>query len=127
MAGLGVVNAMLASVAERRREIGLLRAVGATQRQVSRLILAEMALLGTMAALIGTALGWAVTLLFLYLAQAILGFTGQSASSLAAWQPLLVASAAGMILWPLLAMLGGLAPALHAARQPVIQALYKVP
>jgi ABC-type lipoprotein release transport system permease subunit len=126
VAGLGVVNAMLASVAERRREIGLLRAVGATQRQVSRLILAEMALLGTMAALIGTALGWAVTLLFLYLAQAILGFTGQSASSLAAWQPLLVASAAGMILWPLLAMLGGLAPALHAARQPVIQALYKV-
>ena len=62
VAGLGVINAMLASVAERRREIGLLRAMGATRPQINRLILAEAAMLGIIAALIGTALGWAVTL-----------------------------------------------------------------
>jgi putative ABC transport system permease protein len=125
VAGLGVVNAMLSSVAERRREIGLLRAVGATRRQVSQLILAEMAMLGTTAALIGTALGWAVTFLFLGVARAYLGLPGEGVSSLAAWLPLLVASAAGLALWPLLAMLGGLGPALHAARLPVVQALYE--
>jgi putative ABC transport system permease protein len=124
VAGLGVVNAMLASVAERRREIGLLRAVGATRPQVSRLILAEAAMLGMTAALIGTALGWAVTLLFMAVARAYLGLTG-GASSLVAWLPLLVASAAGLALWPLLAMLGGLSPALHAAKLPVIRALYE--
>ena len=125
VAGLGVVNAMLASVAERSQEIGLLRAVGATRRQVSRLIMAEAAMLGTTAGLIGAALGWAVTLLFLGVARAYLGLTGVGVSSLAAWLPLLVASLAGLALWPLLAMLGGLGPALHAARLPVIQALYE--
>jgi len=123
VAGLGVVNAILASVAERRREIGLLRAVGATQAQVNRMILAEMATLGTRGALIGTALGWAVTLLFLRVARAYLGLAAWDVPSLTTWMPLLVASGIGLALWPLLTMLGGLGPALHAARLPVMQAL----
>ena len=125
VAGLGVVNAMLASVAERRREIGLLRAVGATRWQVRRLVQAEAAMLGTAAGLLGVALGWAVTLTFLGVARAYLGLAGEGASSLAAWLPLLAASAAGLALWPLLTMLGGLVPARHAARLPVVQALYE--
>jgi len=44
--------------------------------------------------------------------------------TLAAWFCLL---AAGLALWPLLSMLGGLAPALHASRLPVIKALYENP
>ncbi len=123
VAGLGVVNATLASVAERRRELAMLRAVGATRRQVARLILAEAGVLGTVAALPGTALGWAVTLAFLALARAHLGLAGGSVSSSAAWLPLVAASAAGLILWPLLAMMGGLGPALYAARLPVVRAL----
>ncbi len=123
VAGLGVVNAMLTSVAERRREIGLLRAVGTTRLQVRRLILTEAAILGTASAVIGTALGWAVSLLFLSIAWTRLGLSGDSTSSLAAWIPLLIASAAGMALWPLLAMLGGLGPTVYAARLPIIQAL----
>jgi hypothetical protein len=58
-------------------------------------------------------------------AQTYLGLTGGGVSSLAVWRPILVASAVGLVLWPLLAMLGGLVPALHAARLPVIQALYE--
>jgi putative ABC transport system permease protein len=127
VAGLGVLNALLASMAERRREIGLLRAVGATRLQIRRLVLTEMALLGAAAALIGTALGWAVTCLFVYLARSYLGLAGGEASSLAAWLPLVLASVAGLLVWPLLAILGGLIPALQAAWLPVIQALYEVP
>jgi len=126
VAALGAVNAMLASVAERRWEIGLLRAVGATRRQVGRLVLAEAALVGTAAALVGTVLGWVVTLLFLGLARTYLGLTihpaSPSTSSLTGWLPLLIASAAGLLLWPLLTMAGGIAPALHAAHQPIVQA-----
>ncbi len=125
VAGLGAVNAVLSSVAERRREIGLLRAVGATRQQVRRLILAEMALLGAMAAVLGAALGWAITCLFLWVGRNHLGLSGEGASSLAAWLPLLGASAAGLVLWPLLAMLGGLVPAWHAAQLSVNQALYE--
>jgi putative ABC transport system permease protein len=126
VAGLGVVNAMLSSVAERRREMGLLRAVGGTRRQIARLILAEAAVLGAVAAGVGTVLGWAVTLFFLAVARTHLGLAGEGMVSLSAWLPLLAASLVGLALWPLLAMLGGLLPTLYATRLPVIQALYEI-
>lgn len=113
---LGVVNAVLSSLAERRREFGLLRTVGATRRQVTRLILIEMAVQGSMAALIGTGLGWGITFLFLGLARAHLGLPREAAMSLSAWLPLIASSLAGLVLWPLLALLGGLGPALSATR-----------
>ncbi len=50
---VGVVNTLLLSVGERRREFGLLRAAGATRSQVQRLVLIE----GASFAVIGTALG----------------------------------------------------------------------
>src|SRR5207302_10159050 len=53
VAVLGVVAALVISVIQRRRELGLLRAVGATQGQVLRTVLFEALLMG----LIGSALG----------------------------------------------------------------------
>ncbi len=50
---VGVVNTLLLSVGERRREFGLLRAAGATRRQLHRLVLAE----GVSFATVGTVLG----------------------------------------------------------------------
>jgi putative ABC transport system permease protein len=126
VAGLGVVNAMLSSVAERRREMGLLRAVGSTRRQIARLILAEAAVLGAAAALLGTVLGWAVTLLFLGVVRTHLGVAAEGMASPSAWLHLLAASMAGLAFWPLLTMLGGLLPVLHTARLPVIQALHEI-
>jgi putative ABC transport system permease protein len=57
VAGLGVVMALLISVLQRRRELGLLRAVGASQLQVVRSILAEAALLGLIGGVIGVLVG----------------------------------------------------------------------
>jgi hypothetical protein len=74
---------------------------------------------------LGTALGWAATLLFLAIARSTLGLTREGVSTLAAWRPLIAATVAGLALWPLLAMAGALAPAHHAARLPVVQALYE--
>ncbi|MDP9266118.1 MAG: ABC transporter permease, partial [Chloroflexota bacterium] len=50
---LGVANTMLVAVLERRREIGVLRAVGATRRQVRRTVLIEAATIGAFGAALG--------------------------------------------------------------------------
>jgi len=59
---LGVVSALFISVLQRRRELGLLRAVGASRGQVLRSVLAEASLMGVVGAmlsvLIGLALEW---------------------------------------------------------------------
>jgi len=58
IAALGIANAMLAAVRERRREIGVLKAIGARDRDVRRVFLLEAALLGLVGGAVGTALGY---------------------------------------------------------------------
>lgn len=57
VAGVLVMNVMLVSVSQRTAEIGLLKALGATQRQLQNLFLAEAALLSLAGALVGSLLG----------------------------------------------------------------------
>lgn len=57
VAGILVMNVMLVSVAQRTREIGLLKALGATARQIRLAFLTEAALLSSIGALFGLALG----------------------------------------------------------------------
>ena len=59
VAGLGIMYVMLVSVTERTREIGLLRAVGATQAQVLGVFLVEAALLATVGGSVGLLTGLA--------------------------------------------------------------------
>lgn len=55
---IGIVNVMLASVSERTREIGLLRALGASQAYIQSRVLVESALLCSCGAGVGIALGY---------------------------------------------------------------------
>ncbi len=57
IAALGVVNTMALSVLERTREIGLLRAVGASRRQVRRMVRWEAVLVSTLGGIIGIVIG----------------------------------------------------------------------
>ncbi len=57
VAVLGITNTLLISVMERTSEIGVLRALGATRRQVSRLVILEALLLATIGGTIGFAFG----------------------------------------------------------------------
>ncbi len=57
VATLGIVNTLLMNVWERRREIGMLRALGMTHGQVVRLILAEAVALGVLGGLLGVMVG----------------------------------------------------------------------
>ena len=66
VAMLGAANSLLALVLDRRRELGLLRYLGASAQQVRRMILTEAAFLGLLALLLGLALGFALSLLLFF-------------------------------------------------------------
>lgn len=59
IAALGVVNTMTLSVVERTREVGLLRAVGATRRQIRRIVRWEAVVVSGLGAVLGIAVGTA--------------------------------------------------------------------
>jgi putative ABC transport system permease protein len=66
VAVMGIAGALLALVIDRRRELGLLRFLGAATGQVRKLILVEAGLLGLLANLAGLVLGFALSLILIY-------------------------------------------------------------
>jgi putative ABC transport system permease protein len=66
VAMLGAANSLLALVLDRRREFGLLRYLGASERQIRSMVLAEAALAGALAIGLGLALGFALSLLLIF-------------------------------------------------------------
>jgi putative ABC transport system permease protein len=108
--GIGIMNIMLASVAERTQEIGVRRAVGATRRDVALLFLLESSLL----TLLGGGLGALGGMLLALLIQAFAGWP-------TALSPLMLLAA---LLMALLVGVGfGSYPAWRAAQLEPLQAL----
>lgn len=108
--GIGVANTMVISVLERRREIGLRRALGATRRHIRLQFLAEALLLSALGGLAGVVLGSGVS--------AVIALAN-------GWTPVLpgLALAGGAAATVVIGGLAGLAPAMRAARTPPTVAL----
>jgi putative ABC transport system permease protein len=130
VAALGVVNTMVINVAERRREIGLLRAVGATQQQVRRSVTAEAVMVGLLASAIASGLG---LLMLLTYGVLILPNGTVSVGVRADWETIRLTLGAGLRDWslaamvsllfgPLVAALAAYYPAKRAAAMDVVQA-----
>jgi putative ABC transport system permease protein len=61
VASLGIVNTMVMSILERYREIGIMKAVGATDGDVQRIFLFESSMIGLLGGLFGLTLAWIVS------------------------------------------------------------------
>lgn len=120
IASLGITNAMLAAVRERRREIGVLKAIGARDRDVLRIFLLEAVVLGFVGGVLGTVAGWVVAAA---VAAVVNGYlTSQGLAGVSADLPPLIA-AGGVVGSAVLALLAGAVPALRAARLPAREAV----
>jgi putative ABC transport system permease protein len=60
VASLGIINTLVMAILERRREIGILKALGAEDRDVQRLFFAEAGVMGLAGGVFGVALGWLI-------------------------------------------------------------------
>jgi putative ABC transport system permease protein len=115
----GVFLTMTTLVTERRRELALLRALGATPRWVSGLVLAEAGLLGLLAALLGVEAGVPLAMVLTWVVNpAFFGWTIHLDIPWAAlaWTPLWILGAALIAAWW---------PARLAQREEIAEALHE--
>ena len=75
VAGIGIINTLTMNILERIREIGVLRAIGATRWQVRRMVVAEAAMTGAIGAAGGIALGIYMARVIVRAMQDLTGFT----------------------------------------------------
>jgi putative ABC transport system permease protein len=113
---IALINTLAINVIERTREIGMIRAVGGTRRQVRRIILAESLLLAGL----GIAFGILAGLWMGYALVEAMGIVGFDLTYFFPAASVLVAIAVGLIF----GVLAALIPARQAARMDIVTALH---
>ena len=121
VASIGIVNTLVMAILERRREIGIMKAIGASDSDVKGLFFAEAGAMGAFGGVLGVALGWVIghvinfgTNIYLKRQQ----FPPENIWSVPWWL------VGGAILFAIVvSLLSGLYPASRAARLDPVQAL----
>jgi len=117
VAVLGVIGALTARVLERRREIGVLRGIGALSAQVRRIVLVEAGLIGFAGAALGCVAGFALALLLIEVINRMyFGWTIRLHVD-----PWVFARTLGLVV--VTALIAGWGPADAAARRPAALAM----
>jgi putative ABC transport system permease protein len=121
VAFIGIVNTLVMAILERRREIGIMKAIGASDGDIKKLFFAEAGAMGILGGIVGVALGWAIGQVInlgtnVYLKRQ--SFPPEHFWSVPWW---LIAFA--MLFSFLVSLAAGLYPAGRAARLDPVQAL----
>jgi len=121
VASLGIINTLVMAILERRREIGILKALGATDLDVGSLFFAEAGVMGFFGGFFGVALGWLIGLALTWGTTIYLhrqNLPGVKISYVPWWLAL------SAVVFAIAVSLGaGLYPALRAARLNPVEAL----
>lgn len=121
VAAIGVINTMVMATLERTREIGIMRALGATKRTIRRLFTVEAAFLGFIGGIIGIAVAAALTLLMNRVVNQQLADSGVAARDIINVPPSLALVVVGVT--TAVGMLAGRLPARRAANLDPVEAL----
>ncbi len=121
VASLGIINTMVMSIMERYKEIGVMKAVGASDRDVKKIFFFESGVIGFLGGVFGLILGWAVSMIINLIINSITSREGVpyvNYFSFPWWLCL------GAILFSILVSLAaGIYPTLRAARVDPVVAL----
>jgi putative ABC transport system permease protein len=115
--GIGIANTMYTSVLERTREIGIMKSIGAKNKDILIVFLIESGLLGLVGGIVGAAIGLGLAFGVAALAGDFLGGTGLLVT---VSYPLLIASVAFAFF---IGMISGILPALQASKLNTVEAL----
>jgi ABC-type antimicrobial peptide transport system permease subunit len=120
-ASLGIVNTMVMSITERRREIGILKSLGADEPDIRRLFLVESGVIGAIGTVMGIVAGWLVTRVVSMVAQGFMRERGMPDMDLFALPPWLIVTA--LLIGIGVSVVAGLYPAARAAHVDPVEAL----
>jgi putative ABC transport system permease protein len=113
--GIGILNIMMVTVAERTREIGLRKAVGATKKAVRNQFLLEAVLLTSLGGFVGIIIGVIVS----YLISLLMKYLGYDWAFVVSWVSIVLSVGVSV----LTGVIFGLFPAIKAAKLDPIEAL----
>lgn len=113
---VGIANSMFTSVLEKNREIGIMKALGATDEEVLKLFLIESAIFGLIGGVIGAAIGTAISSLIPLLG---IGIGPGGGSTLVTPQLLIIA----VLISTIVGIVSGVVPARSASKLKPIEAL----
>ena len=121
VASLGIVNTLVMAILERRREIGVLKALGASNRDVRRLFFLEAGVMGLAGGVVGVGMGWAIGRAIQFGTRIYLNRQGVPAENI--WSVPWWLALGAIAFAVLVSLAAGIVPASRAARLDPVQAL----
>ena len=121
VASLGIVNTLVMAILERRREIGILKALGASDSDVKSIFFTEAGCMGVVGGIFGVTLGWAIGRAITFGANVYLHRQDLPSIELTSVPVWMVASAIAFSIG--VSLLAGFYPASRAARLNPVEAL----